>query len=103
MVARAQPGSLSAIVDRVVLAHSPTAKRAGVALRGVATTATIVTDMDLVVRALGNLVGNSVKHAGATRIVIAARVRSDAAEIFVIDNGQGVADLTEATLFDDYA
>ena len=103
MVARPQSNSLHAIVDRVVLAHSPAAQRAGLALRGIAATATIVTDADLVVRALGNLVGNAVKHAGANRIVIAARVRGDAAEVFVLDDGRGVADLSEATLFDDYA
>ena len=103
MVARPQPSSLRAIVDRVVLAHNPAAERAGVALRGIAATASIATDADLVVRALGNLVGNALKHAGSTRIVITARVRGGTAEIFVLDDGRGVADLTDAVLFDDYA
>jgi signal transduction histidine kinase len=48
-------------------------------------------DPALVERALGNLVDNALRHAGASRVLIGARRHGGAVRLWVIDDGRGVA------------
>lgn len=53
-------------------------------------------------RAIGNLVDNAIHHSGAARILAGARRRGAAVDIWVIDDGNGIAPAERAALFDDY-
>ena len=59
-------------------------------------------DPALVERALGNFIGNAIRHASATRILIGARLHGGRVRIWVIDDGRGIPAEDSATLFDDY-
>lgn len=62
----------------------------------------VFADPALVERALGNFIGNALRHARAERILIGARAVNGAVRIWVIDDGVGTASRDRATLFDDY-
>ncbi len=93
-------GSLFA---RVVEAHAPAAQAAGMRLKALPTGLKVVADPELAVRALGNLVGNAVKHARGERILLAARRRGDGqVDLWVLDDGEGVYGGIEG-LFEDFS
>lgn len=62
----------------------------------------VFADPALVERALGNFIGNALRHAAADRILIGARRHGNVVRIWVIDDGAGTAAADRATLFDDY-
>jgi signal transduction histidine kinase len=101
--ARLAPVDLGAMLARAVLEHGAAARAAGMVLRPVASRLWVTADADLLRRSLGNLVGNAVRHARGERVLLAARRRGDHAEIWVIDDGHGVAAGDVPRLFDDFA
>lgn len=62
----------------------------------------ISTDSVLLERAIGNLMQNAIVHSGADRILIGCRRRSNRLQLWVIDNGVGIAEQDAAKIFDDY-
>ena len=95
--------ALGPLIAAVAVEHVPTAKAAGMQLIPLSSSLLVVADSALLRRALGNLVANAVRHAQGERVLIGARQRSGSAEIWVIDDGNGVADADRARLFEDYA
>lgn len=62
----------------------------------------LLADPALVERAIGNYIGNAIRHANASRILIGARRTKDRVRIWVIDDGVGVCSADQATIFDNY-
>src|SRR4029078_1265487 len=62
-----------------------------------------VADEGLAQRALGNLVGNSLRHAKGRRVLVGARRRAGRIRLWVIDDGVGVSKADAPRLFNDYA
>lgn len=93
---------VSALLDRVAERFQAQAAAAGCALRTVKCSAVIATDPVLVDRAVGNLVDNAIHHSAGTRILVGARRRRGTIELWVIDDGNGIAPADQATVFDDY-
>lgn len=58
-------------------------------------------DLDLVLRALGNLISNSAKH-GAQHVVLEARSERRAVVLVVEDDGPGIPDADRRFLFEPY-
>jgi signal transduction histidine kinase len=100
--ARPAPVPLGHALAAAALEHEATAGAAGIAIRAVPSRLTAIADAALLRRAIGNLVTNSIRHAGGSRVLLAARRRGASAEIWVIDDGCGVAEADVARLFDDY-
>lgn len=66
------------------------AEAAGVTLTVRPTDARVRTEPVELIRTLGNLISNALKHASATRLLVAAQQRSDYVLMRVIDNGCGM-------------
>jgi len=64
--------------------------------------ARVVADRSLAVRTLGNLLENSVRHAGPGRITLSAERRGPRVEIRVADEGPGVAPADLGRLFEPF-
>lgn len=82
--------------------NSALAQAAGMTLRVVGRPAMMITDSVLLERALGNLIQNSINHSGGSKILIACRSVGDDRQIWVLDNGIGVANGEEQSIFQDY-
>jgi signal transduction histidine kinase len=95
--------NVGALIASVIEEHGPAADKARVALRAARTSLTVDADPDLLRRALGNLITNAIRHAGASRILVGARRGADGVRIWVVDDGRGVAVEEGPALFDDYS
>ncbi len=105
---RSAPMSIGTALAAAALEHEAAARMAGVSIDAMPTRLHALADDALLRRALGNLVANAIRHASASRILLAARHRGIArggiwTEIWVIDNGRGIAEADAGRLFDDYA
>lgn len=62
----------------------------------------VLADPALVERAIGNFIGNAIRHAQARRILIGARRHDDCVRIWVIDDGVGIPARDQEVIFDRY-
>lgn len=62
----------------------------------------VLADPALVERALGNFIGNAIRHAHASRILIGARHHDSWVRIWVIDDGVGIPVRDQEVIFDHY-
>jgi signal transduction histidine kinase len=62
----------------------------------------VLADPALVERALGNFIGNAIRHAHASRILIGARHHDSCVRIWVIDDGVGIPVRDQEVIFDHY-
>jgi signal transduction histidine kinase len=90
------------LIAEVADMHEPAAGLTGVSLHAMPCGLKVESDPALVVRALGNLIGNAIRHAKAKRILIGARMHQGGVRIWVIDDGVGIAPSDIPRLFDDY-
>jgi signal transduction histidine kinase len=90
------------LIARIAEMNEPAARLAGVSLMALPTRLKAVGDPALTERALGNLVGNAIRHAKARRILIGARRVAGRVRLWVIDDGVGVAEADAARLFEDF-
>jgi signal transduction histidine kinase len=79
------------VFDRVLLSQRPSAAAACIQVRLAGVGHWVIADPALLTRAIENLVANAVRHAGADKILIGARRSNDAVELWVADNGHGIA------------
>jgi signal transduction histidine kinase len=84
-----------------LLEHEPSLRAAGIEAR-LAGRIEALADEHLVRRILSNLVVNTVRHSGGRRLLIGARRRDRIAELWVIDDGAGIAPADLPQLFKDY-
>ncbi len=95
--------SLASLFDQLEAQHAAAAAAAHVRLvwddRGLAVT----TDAALLLRIVGNLVSNAIRHTpqGGT-VLVAARRREGAVRIEVRDNGVGIAPIHQARIFEEF-
>lgn len=87
------------VFDRVLLTQGTAAAAAGVRLSFVGRRVTVFADVQLLARAVENLVSNAIRHSGGRRVVIGARRRGEQVTIWVVDDGCGLAEADEARLF----
>jgi signal transduction histidine kinase len=103
VIARIGDVRIDQIAGAVMMEHGPAAQSAGIRLILVKSRIVARADARLLQRALANLVGNAIRHAHGKRILVGARVRQDAVELSVIDDGRGIAPGDVERLFDDFA
>jgi signal transduction histidine kinase len=78
------------------------AAQKGVAIHALPSSLQALGDVELLERALLNLIDNGLRHAQGRRLLIGARRRGSSVRIWVIDDGVGIAHEDVASLFDDY-
>lgn len=101
--ARIENVALGPLIGEVVAEAEAVARVAGVRLRCVATSRRVNADPRLVQRVLGNLVTNAIQHSGGEHVLIGILARRGAIQIWVIDDGCGVASGDAERIFADYA
>ncbi|MDE2446059.1 MAG: HAMP domain-containing histidine kinase [Alphaproteobacteria bacterium] len=97
------PVVLSAIQKAIVELHEGNIKERGVEVRLVLSSASILTDQALLLRAVDNLFGNALKHAESRRVFLGVKSAGPGRlRIWVIDQGVGIAAEEIDALFGDY-
>jgi signal transduction histidine kinase len=97
-----QSAEVKAIAQGIAERYVALAQAAGMTVRVVGRPATMMTDGVLLERALGNLVQNSINHSGGSKILIGCRSVGDDWQIWVLDNGVGIAAGEDEAVFEDY-
>ncbi|MEW5686539.1 MAG: HAMP domain-containing sensor histidine kinase [Pseudomonadota bacterium] len=90
------------LFDRVLLTQGPAAEAAGIRVSVAGGGAAIHADPLLLARAVENLVANAIRHSGGRRVVMGARARRDHVEIWVADDGRGLAPGDETRIFEPF-
>lgn len=103
VVSRIGDVSIDQVAGAVLLEHGPAALSAGVRLTLVESRIIARGDARLLQRALSNLIGNAIRHARGTRVLVGARLRGGSVELWVIDNGRGIVAGDVGRLFEDFA
>jgi signal transduction histidine kinase len=94
---------LPTLLGRVVEQHRPMAASAGIRLRLAAPDLTLLLDVTLIERALGNLLHNALTHSRGGSVLVAARRHGGGPmRIWVIDDGVGVGRVDAQHIFEDY-
>lgn len=94
--------TLGPLIAEVTDMHEPAAGLAQVRLHAMPCGLRVEADPALLQRALGNFVGNAIRHAKARRILIGGRRSGARVRIWVIDDGLGVVAADIPRLFEDY-
>lgn len=94
--------SLTQLWQRLDNLYSAEAAMAGMKIRFRPTPHCVRADEGLLIRALGNLLSNAIKHSRGERILVTSRQRGDQIELFVIDDGVGIAEQDREVIFDEY-
>lgn len=94
--------TIGPLLAHIAELHQPLGSESGVTISAIRSSVLVQADPDLVTRAIGNFVGNALRHAKCKRILIAARASGKQVRIWVIDDGIGTVPADRASLFDDY-
>jgi signal transduction histidine kinase len=97
-----RPTPLGPLISRVAEINEPAARLANVEIVALPSRLAAAADAELTERALGNLVGNAIRHAKARRVLIGARRTGECVRVWVIDDGVGVAPGDAERLFEDF-
>jgi signal transduction histidine kinase len=100
--ARRAPSPTAEILARVAQESAAFAASEGIVIAVAPTRLWADTDPAMTGRVLRNFVHNAIRHARCSRILLGARRRGDKVRLYVVDDGQGVAEADRAGLFEAY-
>lgn len=98
-----EPVSLALLFARIRPMAAARLSAAGTSLQLVTSSLVVSADALLLERIIGNLVENAARHAGASRLLLGARLRDRQVEIWIIDDGRGLSADMRPRAFEDYA
>lgn len=96
------PLALDPLLQRVVAAHSHSARAKGLTLRRVPTRAWAASDPGLIERMIGNFVSNAVRYTWRGGIVLGVRREGDNLRIEVWDSGIGIPPEHQRLIFQEF-
>lgn len=91
--------SAGEVFDRVLLTQRPAASAAGIGISVAGRSVRLRADPALLARAVENLVANAVRHSNGRRVLMGARARGGEVELWVVDDGRGLAAGDAARIF----
>lgn len=94
--------AIGPLVARIAEMHESEARLVGTGIVALPSRLHLRADPTLVERAVVNLVGNAIRHAKASRILIGVRRRGPRVRLWVVDDGVGISQRDLPGLFDDY-
>lgn len=98
-----QAFALNTLVNRIVMAQQRIAREHDVSLIQRCRDVMVYSDPLLVERIINNLISNAITHGGfGARILIACRVRGDAVDLEVRDNGPGIPQDAQDIVFQEF-
>lgn len=102
VVAQPAPFPADALLAPLAADHADAASRAGIDLRVVLSSRTLVSDPALLARLVHQLVGNAIRFTPRGRVLVGCRRAGTGARIEVWDTGIGMAGDARAEIFDDF-
>lgn len=93
---------LASIFDQLATTYLPAAEPAHVRLLFRSRTVTLETDPALLSRLIGNLIDNAIKFSPEGTVLVCARWRANAVRIEVRDNGKGIPETHQQTIYDEF-
>lgn len=97
-----QAFALQEVIDDVVQQNQTAAEQAGMDLLVVPTGEWVETDRNLLTTMLQNVVNNAVKYAPGAPVLVGARRRDRAVDLWVVDRGQGIGPEHQNKVFDEF-
>lgn len=94
--------SLDEVLKQIVRQALPEADERGCTLKVVSTSIWVKTDKALLISILQNLVFNAIKYAPNSKILMGVRVQNGKANIYVLDQGIGVPEIFQESIFDEF-
>lgn len=94
--------SLDEVLKQIMRQALPEAEERGCTLKVVSTSIWVKTDKALLISILQNLVFNAIKYAPNSKILIGARIQNEKANVYVLDQGIGVPENLQKTIFDEF-
>lgn len=94
--------SLDEVLKQIIRQALPEADECGCTLKVVSTSIWVKTDKALLISILQNLVFNAIKYAPNSKILIGARIQNGKANVYVLDQGIGVPENLQKTIFDEF-
>ena len=95
--------AIGPLLARIAEMHEPSAHSAGIKIHVISSQLHANVDIAFVERAVGNLIGNAIRHAKARRVLVGARRNGAYVRIWVIDDGVGIPIVDQPGLFEDFA
>lgn len=89
-------------LERVELSVRPEAELRSLKLRVINTDLCVAVDPNLLERVLVNLASNAVRYTEAGRVLLGARRKTDAVEIWVVDTGIGITPEDQPRIFEEF-
>lgn len=94
--------SIGPLIAHMAELHEPHSRLSNSDIIALPTSLRMLADRALVERAIGNLIGNAIRHAHAGRILIGAKRHKGKVRIWVIDDGVGIPARDQNVIFDRY-
>ncbi len=96
------PVALGPLLDRLAGGFAPAVAAKGLRLRTRSTALWVDSDPVLLERVLLNLLGNALRYTARGGVLLAARPRGAAVELWMVDTGIGIAPEHQAPVFDEF-
>jgi signal transduction histidine kinase len=96
------PVALGPLLDRLAGGFAPAVVAKGLRLRTRSTALWVDSDPVLLERVLLNLLGNALRYTARGGVLLAARPRGAAVELWMVDTGIGIAPEHQASVFDEF-
>lgn len=97
-----RPVEVAEIVQVLEDQFSPLCHDKGLAWSSSAGEATVITDPDLLLRLLGNLLQNALRYTDSGSIECHGAIEDDRVKFSVIDSGRGIAEADQARIFEQF-
>ena len=94
--------SLGEIIDKLATRYQDQALAKGIIIKTLPTSLLVKTDVILLQRCLSNLLVNAIVHSHASRVLIGVKRRGKCVEVYIIDNGNGIAVDEQSVIFQEF-
>jgi signal transduction histidine kinase len=94
--------ALALLIEEAVALASPAAKAAAMQVKASVGDVAVLADRALLLRAVGNLIDNCLRHSGGRTVAISAESGPERVTIRIADDGRGIAPAAQASLFEDF-
>jgi signal transduction histidine kinase len=99
---RLETVAIGSLIADIAAEQAAMAEAGGLELRVAASTATVVTDREMVATILRNLVGNAIKYTRRGRVLVGCRWRQEGLAVAVCDTGPGIQEDKLSRIFDEF-
>ena len=97
-----QPVALNTLFEQLTQNFSVHCQQHNIELKTVSTRAWIMTDPDLLLRCLSNLIHNAIQHSHCSKLLIGVRRHQGQYVIVVADNGCGIPKAEQTHIFEEF-